>query len=572
MSDVAVEIKNNRIYISSGYGDKDKCKQIGGTRWDREVQQWHAPVSWSACKQLRTVFGERLGIGPDLLRWAQEEFDYRIRPCTELRMELSSTEVWDSRLFAFQRAGVSFLRASGSTLLSDPTGAGKTAQAVVAAKTLNALPALVICPASTQVAWSREIETWWPGTPVHIVDGSAAKRAKVLAKAKLDPGFCVMKWEVVRLHSRLAPFGAIAMTDEEKRPKELNEIPWKLVIADEAHRLKDCKSKQTRATWAAAKNAPLRWALTATPLTSAPDTLYPILRFLSEEEWPVKSHFIERYCNTGFNGWGGLEVFGIKPEMDEEFRSIFEPRFRRMPKEVVLAQLPPIVRQRKYVDMNPKQAKAYRQMAEGMVASDGNDGLVIAKNPISQLTRLVQYSSAFVVVEDDGAPRLSDPSCKLDALMADLDDYLSDGEGVVVFAQSRQLIELAEKRLEKAKIPYSVIKGDQTTDTRQRMIDEFQNKIVDVILVVIAAGGTGVNLHRARIGIFLQRTFSKVEMLQAEGRIHRIGSEHHDSVVIVDYISKGTIEEHVLDILEDKERLLEEIIRDKQSIRKLLGL
>jgi len=286
-------------------------------------------------------------------------------------------------------------------------------------------------------------------------------------------------------------------------------------------------------------------------------------------EWPAKSQFIDRYCLHGFNPWGALEVFGIKPEMEEEFFSIFDPRFRRMPKDIVLPQLPPVQRIRRYVDMGKAQASAYRQMAQNLVALTPQGDMVIAANPISQLTRLVQYSSATCEIVE-GEVRLTDPSNKLDQLMLDLDDYLSDGEGVVVFAQSRQLIEMAEARLTKAKIKHSVIKGGQTSDERQYSIDAFQDDTVDVILVVVAAGGVGITLTRGRIGIFLQRSWSQVDMLQAEGRIHRIGSEIHDSIVVVDYVSNGTIEEHQLDVLEGKADQLETIVRDQATIKRWL--
>lgn len=573
MSDTGVvaEISNNRIVLQSSYSDKDRIRTIPGARWSKDTGRWSIPLSWAAAKQLRSTFGSRLVIGEALLAWGKNEYESRVLPSIQIREQLDYP-IGIDKLLPFQRAGVMFLLTAEQAILSDPTGAGKTVQAITAMRMVDAVPALVICPASVQMSWKREVEKWWPDTPVFIVEGTAAQREKILKQAADSPSCVVIaKWEVVRLHSRLAPYGSIALTASERIPGWLNNIPFKTVIADEAHRLKDPKSKQTRATWAIAQNPTVkyRWALTATPLTNAPDTMWPILHFINEYEWPAKSQFIDRYCLHGFNPWGAIEVFGIRPEMEEEFFSIFDPRFRRMPKSVVLPQLPPIQRVRRYVDMGKVQRKAYDQMAQNLVSLTPNGDMVIATNPISQLTRLVQYSSATCEIIE-GEVRLTDPSCKLDQLMIDLDDYLSDGEGVVVFAQSRQLIEMAAQRLDKAKIKHAVVKGGQHAVERQGAIDAFQSGEVDIILVVVAAGGTGITLTRGRIGIFLQRSWSQVEMLQAEGRIHRIGSEQHDSVVIVDYIANGTIEEHQLDVLEGKEVRLEEIVRDKQTIKRLL--
>ena len=472
------------------------------------------------------------------------------------------------KLYDYQKADIAFLLTAKQCLIGNPMGSGKTISVTVAARAANLIPALVICPSSMKRTWGREVHLWWPGVPVYVVEGTAIKRAKILAEATKNPGVVVINWESVRLHSRLAPYGSIALSDKEKELKELNQIPFKLVVADEAHRMKDPTTKQTRAVWAVGQNASVqyRWALTGTPITNQPDTLYPILHFLDPEEWPSKTKYVERYCLASLNIWGAMDIFGIKPEMEEEFYSIFDPRFRRMPKEVILPQLPPIVFERRYVEMGTKQKKAYESMVENLVAEMPDGSMVIASNPISQLTRLTQYASAYTELTEDGV-KLTDPSCKLDQLMEDLQDI---NEPVVVFAQSRQLIRMAAARMEKAKLAYVIIEGGQTPDVRQNAIDSFQGGKVDVILIVIAAGGVGITLTRARVGIFLQRSWSNVDQQQAIGRIHRIGSEVHESVVIIDYITSGTIEEGQLAVLAGKADSLEEIIRDQETIKRLM--
>lgn len=567
---VLVELNNNRIYITSERSDQERCKLIPGCRWDRTAQQWHVAKSWAACKQLRAVFGFRLEIGPNLLAWAQQEVSQRIAPSLALRdaLEVNDSSGLHPDLYDFQRAGALFLLTARHALLGDPMGAGKTIQVLAAAQAAQTVPALIICPSSMKRTWGRETEKWWPGVPVYVVEGTAIKRAKILSDAMKNPGVVIINWESVRLHSRLSAYGSIALSDKEKELKELNQIPFKLVVADEAHRMKDPTTKQTRAVWAVGQNASVqyRWALTGTPITNQPDTLYPILHFLDPEEWPSKTKYVERYCLASLNIWGAMDIFGIKPEMEEEFYSIFDPRFRRMPKEVILPQLPPIVFERRYVEMGAKQKKAYESMVENLVAEMSDGSLVIASNPISQLTRLTQYASAYTELTEDGV-KLTDPSCKLDQLMEDLEDI---NEPVVVFAQSRQLIRMAAARMEKAKLAYVIIEGGQSPDVRQNAIDAFQEGKVDVILVVIAAGGVGITLTRARVAIFLQRSWSYVDQQQAIGRVHRIGSEVHESVVIVDYITSGTIEEGQLAVLAGKADSLEAIIRDQKTIKRLM--
>jgi SNF2 family DNA or RNA helicase len=242
--------------------------------------------------------------------------------------------------------------------------------------------------------------------------------------------------------------------------------------------------------------------------------------------------------------------------------------------------------------MTEPQRTAYEQMAEEMFAETESGELLIAANPAVKMLRMVQFSSATVdmvnmsaqypegidrrIVEEAEAidpeliARLVDPSNKLDALMDDLPDLINAGEQIVVFAVSRQLIEMAEERLKKAKIKFSVIKGNQKQAFRQEQIDRFQNGQVPVILVVIAAGGVGITLTAARIGIFLQRSWSFIDNHQAEGRLHRIGSEIHSSIEYIDYISEETVDEVVVEVAEGKELRLEEIVRDRDTVRRLL--
>lgn len=591
---VKAEIWNDRIRLEASFFDKDLSMQVPGARWNREELFCHVPLTWASCKQLRGIFEERLEIGDNLYKWAFEEIQSRVNPCMNLRQAIKgsgSIELCDG-LYPFQQAGAEFLILAEQAILADLMGSGKTIQAIAAARAIEernyegregSLPALIVCPQSMKRTWATEIEKWWPGVPTYIVDGTKKKRSEKILACNENPGIVIINWESVRLHSRLSPYGSIALSPEDRTPKELNQIPFRLIIADEAHRMKDPTSKQTRAVWNVGHNPSVeyRWALTGTPLTNTPETLFPILHFLHPTEHPSKIAFINRYCDSAPSRWGpGLDIFGLKESTKEEFFEIFDPRFRRMPKEVVLPNLPPIQRIRKYVQMGDEQRRSYRDMAEEMVAVDEEGNLIIAVNPVSKLTRLIQYSSASILMVEDNIQnadgtrnqkaKLTDPSCKLDQLMIDLGDYLEAEESVVVFAVSRQLIEMAEERLKKKKISYSVIKGNQTADFRQKQIDDFQARKVPVILVVIAAGGTGITLTAARIAIFLQRSYSYVDQAQAEARVHRIGSEKHDSILIVDYLTEGTIETHVCDMLEGKAEQLEAIVRDREAIRRML--
>ena len=99
----------------------------------------------------------------------------------------------------------------------------------------------------------------------------------------------------------------------------------------------------------------------------------------------------------------------------------------------------------------------------------------------------------------------------------------------------------------------------------------FQAGELGSVAVTVAAGGAGITLTKARVAIFLQRDFSYVNNYQAEGRVHRIGSEVHDRVLIYDVITPNTLEDRVLEVLRNKEDLAGQIKRTEDLLALYTG-
>ena len=74
----------------------------------------------------------------------------------------------------------------------------------------------------------------------------------------------------------------------------------------------------------------------------------------------------------------------------------------------------------------------------------------------------------------------------------------------------------------------------------------------------------------ARRLIMLQRPWSLVDYKQVLDRVHRIGSEIHDSIIITDYVTENTIEDRVIEVLETKADNFEQVVRDKDRLLALL--
>lgn len=590
---VELDDSSSHILINAEWRYKELCKTLPGSAWSNKEQIWRVPLSWTSCLALRSTFREDLHIGPLLNQWAQDLVTTRIQPSEALR-ELEEHE-GDEDLFPHQRAGVAFLATARRALLADEPGLGKTAQAIRALKKLkeqgeDPFPTLIVCPNTLKKNWEREFQKWWPEVTTQVIKGTANQRKKQFEIAKeSNIDVLIINWESLRTHSRLSPYGSIALTrcsqcgglDEnisltrcEVHNRDLNEVEFKAVIADEIHRSKDPKSKQTRALWSATGKADIRFALTGTPIANDVVDLWPILHWLSPGDWPSKTKWIDRMVDTILNAFGGLVVLGIKPHMREEFYKTVNPHMRRMLKARVLPWLPEMVFERRDVEMSAKQKKAYSQMRDFMIAELEGGDAVVAPSPLTQMTRLIQFASSFAELEtaDSGETKvvLSAPSCKVDALMDDIKNKDFSDDSVAVCAVSRQLIYLLSAAMTKAGIDHGLITGAQTEDERQQAIDDFQSGKIKWILYTAQAGGVGVTLTAARRLVMLQRPWSLVDHKQALDRVHRIGSEIHDSIIVTDYITEGTVEERVLQVLETKADNFEEIVRDKEKLLALL--
>ena len=589
---VSVDIDNGgeHILITAEWRLKELCKSLPGASWSPSDQVWRVPLSWTTCLALRSTFRNDLVIGPALSEWAANEVTTRINPSNAFR-ELETFE-GDEILFPHQRAGVEFLATAKRALLADEPGLGKTAQAIRALKMLHErgeeiFPVLIVCPNTLKKNWAREFTKWWPEVPTQVIKGSAVQRKRQFE----DPAqVFIINWESLRTHSRLAPYGSVALTrcracggqDEkisetrcEVHLRELNHIDFKSVIADEIHRSKDPKSKQSRALWSASGDSKIRFALTGTPIANNVVDLWSILHWISPKDWPSKTKWIDRMVDTMLNAFGGMMVIGVKPAMQDEFYKSVNPVMRRMLKKVVLPWLPPVINERRDVEMSTKQKKAYEQMRDLMIAELGSGDTLTAPSVLTQTIRLLQFASSYATLstnESTGEIKaiLDSPSCKVEALMDDIDNGDFGDDSVAVSAVSKQLINLLSAEMTKKKIPHGLITGDQDEDERQKAIDDFQSGAIKWILFTAQAGGVGITLTAARRLIMLQRPWSLVDHKQVLDRVHRIGSEIHDSIVITDYVTEGTIEERVIQVLETKADNFEQIVRDKDQLLKLL--
>lgn len=663
---VKAELDDGRIAIHSEFRDKELIKQLPGARWDKDRAIWHVPLSWASCRALRGVFGAELEIGPELWDWATECVRLHVEPMMKLR----SSDDWigDQDLRHYQRVGVAFLTGDierqgvtdpdvvrsyglGGKTLGDSMGTGKT---VMGARALRKVyqqlgpeavfPALIVCPNTVkgqpgrEKGWYGELEKWFPEARVGVVRGTALRRRKVLEQlAAGDLDIIVMNWENLRNHSRLAAYGSVRLgtcsvcdpsspkkqTSCERCPRELNDVAFRAVIADEAHRAKDPKSKQTRALKAIMHQPSVlwRWALSGTLTGDAMDEAWSPMNAVAPTEYPSRTKYIDRYALQSWNAFGGMDVVGLRSDTRDEFYSFFDPRFLRRPRQYALRDLKDPQYVERLVELTPKQKKLYREVADEMIGRLDDGDLLLATNPLTQTARLNQAAAAYmektecekcqgsgqrqdwhvasphpdpayadaycwcaarlddVSAHDESCKRcngegfyftLTNPSNKVDELVTMVTEEMPT-EQVVVFAVSRQLIELAAAALEKANVPAMQITGAVPENVRYANVEGFRRGEYRVALIVIDAGGEGLDgLQIAKTGVFLQRHYSLLKNQQAEGRLLRSGQE--GQVVFIDLRSEDTIEQDKEFLLAAKNDRAQEVLRDADTMRRLLSI
>lgn len=569
--------KTDRIAVWSDYRVKDAVKAVPGAKWDAELRRWTVPLTWPSCVALRKQLGASLTIEQSLNDWA-----FKVRGEKEILRELhrniTAAGVPEIKLpgfdelYPYQRVAAYAIALAEAYALFDQTGCGKSRTSLAGIAFARHLghdifPLMIVAPKSMLTTWARdEVPNYFPEAAVSVIAGTPSTMKKAM-----EPGsdIYVTTYDTMRRYSRHASYPTVKLLDDEKIDKELNLIEWKSVVADECHRVKNPAAKQTRALWYLSSGARFRVGLSGTPMQDTPEDLWAILRYLSPEEYPTKTSYVDRFLLVDYNLWGGREIKGLNPSNADEFLNNLETRYRRVTKDAVLKFLPPKVYETRWVELPPKMRKAYESMKKVMTAELESGDTLAAKSVLERAGRLTQLANASGELDPDtGEFKMTLPSPKIDSFMDDVLNGDFDGQQVVVFSDSRQLIDLLSEVMTKKKIAHVSITGSVTGDDRQAAMDTFQSGSVPFILLT-RAGGEGVTLTAASTMVRLVRSWSYIVHTQSEDRVHRIGSERHESINYVDYVTDETVELGQIARLNAKGARAQEVLRDDELLELL---
>jgi SNF2 family DNA or RNA helicase len=395
---------------------------------------------------------------------------------------------------------------------------------------------LVLCPASVISVWQSEITTWAP----RLVTSNAATTSPDETTANIT----LASYSIAKLR------------------KTVMGHAWDAIILDECHALKNRKSQQSKYVRQLAKRNPkaLLVALSGTPYSNNVSDIWPVLHCIDPAGFPSFQRFANLYCDT-VQGPYSVEVTGISASAEKEFELATGPYIRRVAKSDVAAELPPKRYQVVEVALSDGQRKAYDETSAELATLTQSGETVTAATALTQLTRLLQYCSATPTGIDTGTGRLrlAAPSSKIDALVELARQR--EAEPIVVFCTNVDVAELAAQALTADGRNVGVLSGRHAPVVRGATVKAFQAGELDAVVATLAVGGQGITLTRSRTAIFLQRSWSFVESVQAEDRIHRLSSVHHESVEIIDVVAAGTVEtEKLLPVVRGKYKLVADIL------------
>jgi SNF2 family DNA or RNA helicase len=360
---------------------------------------------------------------------------------------------------------------------------------------------------------------------------------------------------------------------ESLRSKQLFSIfdEWEpeLLVMDESHKLKNPSSLQSKCVVKLAKHAKHRFILTGTPiLNNAMDIFNQykaldlgatfgdnFIKFRSRYFKDANAH-MPRHVH--FPKWEPIK------ERYNELSSLIYSKATRVKKEDCL-DLPPLIKETRYIPMSKPQARVYKEMRDTYVASIESDrnsstpSFVVANNALTKLLRLQQIVSGHVKTEDGYIITIKE-NPRLE-YTKELLQELTPNHKVIVWTAFREDVEQLKKVCEELNIKYETLTGAQNAREKRESMESFRRSSdVRVIIANRVAGGIGVNLVEASYSIVYSRDFSLDAELQSEARNHRGGSEMHKQIVKIDLCARGSIDELVLHALRAKQSVSEKII------------
>lgn len=416
--------------------------------------------------------------------------------------------------YPYQLEGIAFLMPRQHALLADEMGLGKTAQAILTLRLLfhsgEIKQALVVCPKPLMHNWARELKMWAPDIPFETFEGDPDQRRST--------------WLVSNCPLKLINYETLTRDCDLASEKR---IYFDVVVLDEAQRIKNKESKTAHAV--RALNRGRSWALTGTPIENHADDLINIFEFIDPGRIPADTP-------------------------PRRIQQLTKDCILRRTKDNVLTDMPPKVMRDLEVELTPAQRAAYARAENDGVIHLNELGDTVTIQHVFQLVMKLKQICNFAPVTGESA--------KLEQLLADMEEVVASKQKAIVFSQWVEPLEVLAKALSK----YGAIEyhGRIPQNQRTPILDRFKaDPDAHVLLMSYGTGSVGLNLQFTNYVFLFDRWWNPAVEDQAINRAHRIGQKHQ--VTVTRFLSEGTIEQRIADILEAKRKVFNDLLAQAEK-------
>lgn len=438
----------------------------------------------------------------------------------------------------YQKVGYNWLKTLDymgfGGILGDEMGLGKTLQTIAFILSNKSSKTLIVAPTSLVYNWTSEFEKFAPSVRVAAVNGSKEEREEIIKD--------LQNYDVF-----------ITTYNLLKRDMEsYNSVEFDYCILDEAQYIKNSNSQNAAAVKEIkAKN---RFALSGTPIENSLMELWSIFDFIMPGYLYDEKRFSVRYYKR----------LRESPEIINELNKLIKPFILRRKKKDVIKELPDKIEKNLMVTMEEEQKKIYKAYANYAVEliekrvkdyEFRNSKIEI----LAYITKLRQLCLDPSVIMDN----YTGVSAKIEALVELLQQSIEEGHRILIFSQFTSVLKNIGKRIAAEGINYSYLDGSISSEKRMDMVTSFNGGENSVFLISLKAGGTGLNLTSADVVIHFDPWWNPAVEEQATDRAHRIGQKN--VVEVIKLIAKGTIEEKIISLQEEKKKLISQLMGEELS-------
>ncbi|MGG6449521.1 DEAD/DEAH box helicase [Pseudobacillus badius] len=348
----------------------------------------------------------------------------------------------------------------------------------------------------------------------------------------------------------------------------INKVkPFDIMCCDEMHKVKNVQSAIGKCIHLI--NSKQRYAITASPVINEVIDMYNMLYWMGAINYNY-FQFRNKFCEL--DGWGNVARYKNLGEI----KQILQENMLRRLKTEVLKDLPPVVPKNIYVNMTPAQTRLYKDIEEDNLENIDFEDMFFEDVPseLAKHARLAQIAESTEIV---GGEKGVKGSGKLKELESLLEEIVERGEKAIIFTRSKRFTHVMVEYF--AKYNPAMITGDvdaqakagQAVSDRQMQVDKFQEDDTCKIIVCTESasreGWTGTEGNNV---IFTSKPWSPAYISQCLGRAWRFGAQKHKSINVYSIISRGTIDERIEKLLEEKQFTIESTVEQPLGTQKIL--